>query len=566
MKQLLKAVLAFVCTAAIVFTSCGPTAEEQSNTSKSDRNPTQTAKPSASPRASATDDSGKATASAKPQSTALPTPYVNAEETAEETALLNRQATLSADSLAAIDAVIDSLPREYPYAEISNVASAYARYRALPVFQNQTNHGLATNLPLDPNVLFDIVKANNAAYIAEKGGSLQKEFDDDYVLNVCGIICDTINRELPELAHPGKIDDLDAILADLKILQILSTTAGAAVTSDNCISINPTLAQIQGDISGHPQAFEILIAHETEHVLQRLSSDAVAAYGAERAYGFSISWADQPVNSMLFYWMIEGAAERLASHLYGSSPLTYFMRIRYLNPLTLCNILRGASYKDTARLTQTDSIDHVFTTFGCDMAAEQMELLHMLYGIEVILEEPEDFMTAFASSLGHTPTSEEIDTLMTDLQNAVFTTITKLFYRNLAQLLAGKPVALREAFYLITTFEADINYHLAYMREESAVAARSFMESYYLIQQAFMDGLAAQFSIPADALFDLLAASTARAYVPYDSIMKGKEAYFGPIINALADDSNIFLDAYYFEAIQKKGLTIRQVVNQFFTE
>jgi len=130
---------------------------------------------------------------------------------------------------------------------------------------------LATDLPLDTELLFEIVKANNAAYVESNSILKRFQLEDDYVLWACEIICDIVNRELPALGFSAMLADVDANLADLKI----SKSPGAAlnngtITDDNCMYLNPIMLDNMIDLYGE-HADDETVAHETEHIIQKLS-------------------------------------------------------------------------------------------------------------------------------------------------------------------------------------------------------------------------------------------------------------------------------------------------------
>ena len=98
----------------------------------------------------------------------LLTKYQDTEESDEESKLLSCSVSLSSEGLAAVDAAATTVQATYPYCDLSNVEAAYRRYQSLPDYQGDVaKNKLLTNLPLDANTLFEIVKENNAAHLIE---------------------------------------------------------------------------------------------------------------------------------------------------------------------------------------------------------------------------------------------------------------------------------------------------------------------------------------------------------------------------------------------------------------
>jgi len=231
------------------------------------------------------------------------------QSTAEaEAAVLSQGVLLSPEGLSAMEAAVDELVVVYPFSDLSGVENAYQRYQTLPGYQGAVEHDIVSNLPLAPEKLFEIVKANNTNYITNINPILKKfQLEDDYILWACEIICDTINRELPALGSTIMLADVDANLADLKIFKPPAAgMANASVTDDNCMYISPVMVQNMVDLFGEDADVEVIV-HETEHIIQKLSTETCDGLSVERGYGFCVSWEGQSVNSLDFNWFVEAS-------------------------------------------------------------------------------------------------------------------------------------------------------------------------------------------------------------------------------------------------------------------
>jgi hypothetical protein len=483
--------------------------------------------------------------------------YKGTKEADKEASLLAQTVSLSSEELAALEETVKALTVAYPFGEISGLESAYARYKTMPIYDGGEALGPLKTLPLTPDRLYKIVKANNAAYVEAQTFSKSIPLDDDYILWACEIVSDTINRELADF--DGNLDDIDANLADLKMFQNQAgTLSNALLTDDNCMKFAPVQMKAMLGISSNELAAPIIVAHETEHVIQKLSTETRSAQEITRGYGFCVAWEDQAVNSLYLVWFIEAAAEKLAVSLYDSDPLTYKTKIGYLDSLTLLNLLRGAGVKDTPRLTQHSDIERVFALFGTQTEDDRLELLRMLYAIEVIQEDPDDFMSGYAERLGHEVSTEEAVELKIELKNALCQTVSKYFYRNLAQLIAANAMTLREVFYLISTLESDLNLHISYNDESRREIITPFLENYVSLQQAFFEELSQGLNLTGEELRDRFTAYHCRLSVPNNGFIK-KDEWVGITISPLSREANLFLDGFYTTVSQKKTVPLQKM-------
>ena len=84
----------------------------------------------------------------------------------------------------------------------------------------------------------------------------------------------------------------------------------------------------------------------------------------------------------------------------------------------------------------------------------------MLYSICYIQTEREDFVTVYERQNGSIAGNEiSVKKIM---KESIAQTMTKYFYKNLAERIHNGSVTLQDAFYLINTFESALNLHIVY--------------------------------------------------------------------------------------------------------
>lgn len=114
------------------------------------------------------------------------------------------------------------------------------------------------------------------------------------------------------------------------------------------------------------------------------------------------------------------------------------------------------------------------------------------------------------------------------------------------------PDCLRELFYLIDSWEFDLNRHLAYGDESRVNTTAPFLETYPAMQQAFFAALAGSIHTDAETLTDLCHAVHCRARAPRTSMLHGDEIWDAEDIAPFSRAANDFWDGYYQAASQYK--------------
>lgn len=397
-----------------------------------------------------------------------------------------------------VDEALSAVPVRYEYSDLYDIPAARARYQQASV-ANTTPADIIRDGRLEPQELFDTVRANNAAYLknSEKYSAEYMEPSDEALMGYCSVIAQTVTHELAQGGITSTYDDLAYNLSHLTIF-LAHTVENAAITEDGCMVVSPVNLENMKIISGNSDADKITIAHEAEHLLQKLSSPVLEAEGATLGYGYGLYFEDLAVNSLFHKWLFEAAAESLACACYDSGPITYQQRVGYLNSLTLALLpAEDFTLLDVERLTQQQDLEQVFRVFGCKTEAEQTELLDMLEAIDIILEDDADFWSLYQQDvLGRTASSQERAEVKSALTGSVCATLSKLLCRSLADALSRKAVPLSEVFTVLSVFEKDMTGHLLAVGDGASLAGDPFPEEYRAIQDAFFSVLDEALALP----------------------------------------------------------------------
>ena len=116
----------------------------------------------------------------------------------------------------------------------------------------------------------------------------------------------------------------------------------------------------------------------------------------------------------------------------GKTPLVYKNMVGYLNTLNLITLLRPDCGADSIAAGQLScDPDRIYEIFGAADSEEKQEIAEMLYSICYIQNEREDFEQAYEKKYGSIQDRRNI--VKREMKQSVAKTMTKYFYRNLAE-------------------------------------------------------------------------------------------------------------------------------------
>lgn len=472
--------------------------------------------------------------------------------------LLEQQVSFSDINTMSVYSVVEDVNPIYPYTDISNVNLAYERYQQIPTAITFNINQKIINGELTAQELFNMVKANNAAYREQNRYSIHVELDDNYIMSVCEIICDTLKKEIPKLQYSDNYDDISYNIMNLCIFKS-ATFVNAQVTDDNCLIVSPNQIENMKTINDCEQAPEMIISHEAEHLIQKIANNSREQLGTTRAYGFNFAFENLDVNSMYYNWFIEASSEQLTSEMYGLPPLVYEPKIGYLNSLILVtdfNDNLSANY--IPRLSQQSDINRLFDAFGCNTNEEKIELLNMMYAIEVVQEEPEDFFNIYESRLGREVTENELIQIKIDLKNSLCQTLTKYFYKKFSTTLSSKEVSVEQIFKLISLFEADLNMHISYKDDARFDSIKEFMEEYLNIQNEFFEQLSQQLGVSIEDIINSYDYFNENIELPRVSLFKSEIEPVYINVSIFDAEKNEYIETIFNTVSTKKTVSISQ--------
>lgn len=471
--------------------------------------------------------------------------------------IIGSDISLTSDKVAQLNKDIYELENEYAYNEISNVEAAYKRYQQSTSKENSIN-SIIKNNKVDADELYNLVLKNNKAYLESDRYTLYTEFDNSTIKEIVNNLVYAINIELANNEFPDQIDDLSINLSQLTVFKS-PTMANAYITEDNCLVVSLSSVETMKGVSGNKLADKIVYAHEAEHFLQKGAKESRDIAGANSIYGFCRSFEDLKVNSLYYNWLIEGSAESLGAKMFDSDPTTYKYKIGYINSLTLAKLTdQQFQIDDIERTTQQSSLDYVFNMFNATTYSQKIEILNMLEAIEIVQEEPEDFMNLYKERLGHEIAEADLVELKVNLKNNLCTTMSKIFYTNLSERLQKGDAKVEDVFMLIATYESKLNTHIAYGKQENYSTRKEFINNYVTIQDMFFNELANSLNLKIDDIKG--------AYEAYNDSIEVESTLFSYVYNYKLDnrlldkDKNAFLSNIFNKTLYQKTISINKVL------
>lgn len=402
------------------------------------------------------------------------------------------------ESLLEFNNFLDNTNIYYDYENLYNIEAALNEYNKL-VFNDKHSHSIDIT---NPNELLNVILKNNEEYKKNEVMSLYKDLSNEELLSLCKLIVKTVNDFLNDNPDISK-ERISCVLSDLKVFNTSFTMSIAYVTGDNIMALSPNMLNFV-ELLDTEKTDSII--HEIVHLLQKgCNCDYEKNSNLSHNYGFSYNFKNLKINSLDYSWLYEASAEKNMSNYTGHNPLTYQYKIGYLESLSLVNLLNdNFKVNDTERLTFKKNLDCLFESFNVKTDKEKNEVLKLMYSIEVMQMEPKEFYEALEKITGKTPDDESyLEDVCFRLKASVCGTLTKFFYRNLANSISNKNLTLQDVFYLISLFENDINSHIHYDLKERMEYNEVFMDNYISIQNTFFHYLAKSLNIDQSSVEEL---------------------------------------------------------------
>jgi len=400
---------------------------------------------------------------------------------------------LDDDDLGEFHLYINNQDVVYHYDDLYGIDSALAEERnSKPSSDNHTSMIDLEDGKFTAASIYNAIIENNKAYLNDTSISSYKkasftELDDSKIKEYCTIIANTLNDQIQ--TNPAiDINELRCVVGNLKMFSSPSTSI-AYVNHDDLFVVSPSMVKVSTVIKQSDNTEYDVMVHETMHLIQKSCKDNL---DGKTQVGVSQHFDNLNVNSLDWSWYIEGSAENAMSNYTQHEPTTYKYLISYLKSLNLATILDdNVSVHDLDNVNFDKDIQKFYEIFGCENEEDKKEVIRMMYSVEVMQQQKDDFKDAYQAKYGLSLDDEEnLVPVQRELKASICESLTKYFYRNLGNAVNQGKLTYGDLFFLIRTFEGDLNSHLDCSSTEKFSTNEEFMKVYLGIQNEFFQEIA----------------------------------------------------------------------------
>lgn len=375
-----------------------------------------------------------------------------------------------------IRAYADINAEQPPYSEVFGISAAMRKMQESRNLTDEHQYSFfKTDKTVNADKLLEIVKKNNAEYRKDTvKKNMTKAFSDKQLKTYCGWIAETVNWQI-EKNSGFDFETVGCVLGNLKIVEKNSTNYGVFDCKSGVMSINPKMIKATGKKNDYEK---FIFTHEAIHMLQSGCADMTGEDSEN--YGVSYSFSELSVNPLKLSWLYEGSAELNAAQFRNTDISTYKAFVAFIKSLDLATLVN-----DTPNSGMAENI-----CFGHNPEALYRELgfeneqaaAAFLYSVEIMLTKPDEFFKAYGNE-----SADKTEFVNRNIKPAVYETLSKMFYRNIAQRLCNTEMSLNDVFCLISLHEAQINKQLQLGSKESQEIYKSYTDEYAKLKGKFFE-------------------------------------------------------------------------------
>ena len=373
---------------------------------------------------------------------------------------------------------------DYGYAEMFNYEKAMSGIAIDHTVSDHRFSALDSSGNLTGEHLLETVNRNTRDYLKDSTSGIVAEIDNQsFLLRICEIITDVTNDILKQYPDIDK-NRVYCNLGNLKIVEKKSALDYAAVEPGMILHINQATAQLADLLDG--KSMYSVIIHETMHIIQygctcEPSQECTRRCGLAHAYDWEQDYSD-------WLWFVEGSAERMTCLYSDVEPMTYGNMVRYIVTMDLATMLQKnvpVNYAETINFYCDPQM--LFDLFVCETEQDKEEIYHLIYGLEMMHTQSEDVKKAYKENYGTELSGSVADEFNNTIKRPIIKTLTKSFYRTIAQTLADETLTKNDLLFLLNIFDSTVNYHVCFDQQEKDIYNEELAEWYRQIRNAFFD-------------------------------------------------------------------------------
>ncbi len=434
------------------------------------------------------------------QNAPTPKPEIKSDLSDEELRLLEQVPFTNEQDCLNFVSYIQNVSVDYENSEYFQIDQAFNRYQNMKEYETVSSNFIKDG-HLNELALKEQILKNNKEYFADKKSGKYSELDSSTFDKVFVALVDTINYNL-QYGVNIDVAQLDDNLTNLKIFKMISPGSGM-VTDDAILAVNLEVIATRQLEYPNVDYLRMTVIHEGNHLVQASSVKEREMEGYSKNVGIAYSWDDLAVNPLLYTWYSESSAEYLKNYQYGegAETSTYENQVKALEALTFTTLLREDVDETTlAKISLQPDLNQLFTIFNCQTNQDKIEVLNMMYALEICLNQPTEFTKFYKEKAGK---ALDLYNYQDSLKSSIAQTLTKKFYENLVTSSMQNDRSLKEIFSLIATFELEMSRFTKYSNDYYMNANESFLVMYKGIQNEYFSILSSSLNMSVEDLNDL---------------------------------------------------------------
>lgn len=415
--------------------------------------------------------------------------YIDTQYESVSDEILDLSFQIDSNALDTFRSTVSGINVNYEKSENYGIDECLSAYTALKQYPIEKSENLIKGGQVDYQELLSTVKSNSSKNDDPYYYSIPSEIIEKAV----EYITQTINYNIKNNPQIN-LNVLDYKLSRLKVLGY--DDFGYAFYSQEDIALAINLEK--GKYFAKDVDYEEIISHEANHIIQ----DAVITVDESlvTVIGPSYTFKDKELNAFCWTWYIEGAAQNSTLIEKGTPIKDSFLYESYLSALNTIMSAYAFNEDDVLKfqhLTSQTNIGALFDLFDCETPEQEKEILKMMAAIELYCNSND---TNFAATFYEKIQEDDTYVFGKKIRSPVGQTLSKIFYKNLAEKTKDKKVTLRDVFGLISVFEAQLNKEVWYGSIETAEYMGEFYKKYSLIQCDFFKLISQQLNISEEQL------------------------------------------------------------------
>ena len=403
----------------------------------------------------------------------------------------------NSDEIEDIIKLISNISVEYKNSELYDVEEALDAYSQMETVDVVSN-SVINNNKINSDIFYQLVLTNNSNFLSSDQTNKYNNIDNTKLREIINVISNHLNTLLHESTDID-VNQLDETLKQLKILEFKSFGNAFVDMNDPMLCLNFTAIESLQKQNQDVNMLQRVLEHESSHLIQ-VSYPEKDEF--EYNMGISYSYDHLKVNSLYWQWFVEASAEKLSLKAVSDNPFNYVDQVKGLESLTLANITKIIEVDEIEKLSLQKDLNKLFEVLGATTSEAKQEIVNMMFAYDIIFTENDEFLESYKESKG------EMDLLglydyKDELKPSIATTLTKMFYTNLANSLTMNKSSLSDIYILMRTFETEMCRLTDYDNPVKAQINSTFIDNYDKIQNAFFDLLSTKTSMQSSELKDL---------------------------------------------------------------